>query len=447
MSFDVTRREALGLLGAAAGTLLMGPVPALADDDKDSESAADSGKGEGGGDSDSSTPLYAAKTDANSNWGFVDVNGSWVIKPAFGNLAGTPGNANHAVPNASGQSVLRDNQINDNLGWRGGVFDGDLFPAAKPKDNPNDSDTWGYIDREGNWAIEPQYLYATCFINGYAIVQDKSKDYHFITPKGKDAFGKLDCKTATPFFEGYASLYSGDAWGIIDTKGAWALNSAKDTTAPYQYKAPLVFNEGKCFDDFKYIDTKGNTIFEFSEQAQKDCKRLYDDYKDTEAPIFKSFHQDRLFYGHRLYDAQGNALTELSFDAQNVEIGTYQDELIFNEDLCAAKDPVTHTWGYIDNTGAWAIKPQFSEAYSFGQGLAMACDPASDCYGFIDKSGDWKIAPRFRQPDAIAGALSSTFDANGRVFVWADLPADGNRNKMRMGWIDTDGNWVFSWER
>ncbi len=444
MSFDMTRREALSLLGAAAGTLLMGPVPALADDADDA--AHDDSAEVAGEDSGSKTVLYAAKSGSDSNWGFVDVDGAWVIKPAFGNLAGTPGNANHAVPNVNGQSSLRDNQINDNLDWRGGVFEGDLFPAAKVRANSTDDDIWGYIDRKGKWAIEPQYLYATCFINGYAIVQDQNKDYHFITPDGKDAFGKLDCKTVTPFFEGYASLYSGDGWGIIDTKGAWTLNSAKDTTAPYQYEAPLVFNEGKCIDDNKYIDTSGNTIFEFSEQTQKEADGLYDGYQDTRA-IFKSFHQDRLFYGHRMYDAQGNVLTDLSFNAQNVEIGTYQDERIFNEDLCAAQDPVTHSWGYIDNTGAWAIAPQFSDAYSFGQGLAMVEDPASSCYGFIDKSGEWKIAPRFRQPDGSAGGLSNTFDANGRVFVWADLPTSaGNPNAMRMGWIDTDGNWVFSWE-
>lgn len=148
-----------------------------------------------------------------------------------------------------------------------------------------------------------------------------------------------------------------------------------------------------------------------------------------------------------MYDAQGKVLTDFTFnDFKQVIIATYQDELIFHEDLCAAKDPITHVWGYIDKDGTWVIKPQFEVAYSFSQGLAMVLDPASDNYGFIDKNGDWKIPPRFRQPDDYAGDLSCTFDANGRAFAWADLPDGSNVSYMRRGWIDTDGNWVCSWE-
>lgn len=436
MSFDMTRREALGVLGAAAGTLLVGPLPAMASDNKDEDSSSDAAKGSETG------ALYAALPGANSNWGFVDVNGSWVIEPSLGGIASAPGDSCYTVPHVNDSSFARDNQINDNLELHGGVFDGDLFPAT----TADDTETWGYIDHTGKWAIEPQYLYAACFINGFAIVQDKDKDFHFITPEGKDAFGKLDCKTVTPFFEGYACLYSGDGWGVIDTKGEWALASAKDTTSPYKYSAPLVFNEGKCFDDFKYIDTSGNTIFEFSEEDRGYANRLNDGYKDTR-PIYKSFHQDRVFYGHRMYDAQGKVLTDFTFnDFKQVIIATYQDERVFHEDLCAAKDPITHVWGYIDKDGTWVIKPQFEVAYSFSQGLAMVLDPASDNYGFIDKNGDWKIPPRFRLPDGNAGDLSYTFDANGRVFVVADLPDGSNSARNRYGWIDTDGNWVCSWE-
>ena len=45
MSFDMTRREALGVLGAAAGTLLAGPLPAMASDNKDEDSSSDAAKG------------------------------------------------------------------------------------------------------------------------------------------------------------------------------------------------------------------------------------------------------------------------------------------------------------------------------------------------------------------------------------------------------------------
>lgn len=173
MSFDMTRREALGVLGAAAGTLLAGPLPAMASDSKDEDSTSDATKG-----SESGT-LYAALPGANSNWGFVDVNGSWVIEPSLGGIASAPGDSCYTVPHVNDSSFARDNQINDNLELHGGVFDGDLFPAT----TADDTETWGYIDRTGKWAIEPRYLYAACFINGFAVVQDKDEDFHLLRPR------------------------------------------------------------------------------------------------------------------------------------------------------------------------------------------------------------------------------------------------------------------------
>lgn len=128
MSFDMTRREALGVLGAAAGTLLAGPLPAMASDSKDEDSTSDAAKG-----SESGT-LYAALPGANSNWGFVDVNGSWVIEPSLGGIASAPGDSCYTVPHVNDSSFARDNQINVNMELHGGVFDGDLFPATTADD-------------------------------------------------------------------------------------------------------------------------------------------------------------------------------------------------------------------------------------------------------------------------------------------------------------------------
>ncbi len=53
------------------------------------------------------------------------------------------------------------------------------------------------------------------------------------------------------------------------------------------------------------------------------------------------------------------------------------DCTIFSEGLAAAKDSLSGSYGYLDEKGAWAIRPQFTEAGNFVNGLAVvgtACD-------------------------------------------------------------------------
>lgn len=52
-------------------------------------------------------------------------------------------------------------------------------------------------------------------------------------------------------------------------------------------------------------------------------------------------------------------------------------------------------WGLIDDTGAWKVKPTFSDMRLYGAGLAAAFDSSSDMWGYIDQDGNWAIEPQF----------------------------------------------------
>ena len=64
------------------------------------------------------------------------------------------------------------------------------------------------------------------------------------------------------------------------------------------------------------------------------------------------------------------------------------------------------TWGYADEDGHFAIKPQFSLAHRFSEGLALVwtggvplTDPVARSFvkmGYIDKNGQWVIQSRFK---------------------------------------------------
>lgn len=52
-------------------------------------------------------------------------------------------------------------------------------------------------------------------------------------------------------------------------------------------------------------------------------------------------------------------------------------------------------WGLIDDTGAWKVKPTFSDMRLYGAGLAAAFDSSSGMWGYIDQDGNWAIEPQF----------------------------------------------------
>lgn len=52
-------------------------------------------------------------------------------------------------------------------------------------------------------------------------------------------------------------------------------------------------------------------------------------------------------------------------------------------------------WGLIDDTGAWKVKPIYSDMRLYGAGLAAALDSATGMWGYIDQDGNWAIEPQF----------------------------------------------------
>lgn len=52
-----------------------------------------------------------------------------------------------------------------------------------------------------------------------------------------------------------------------------------------------------------------------------------------------------------------------------------------------------HRWGYIDETGATVIEPQFDEAREFAAGLAAV--RIHDKWGFVDPAGELQVTPLY----------------------------------------------------
>ena len=139
----------------------------------------------------------------------------------------------------------------------------------------------------------------------------------------------------------------------------------------------------------------------------------------------------------------------------------------FNEGLAAVK--VGGKWGYIGPAGNFAVQPQFTEAYSFSAGLArVATKPAvsdenanvtASGYGFIDTKGrmaisaTWDDAGDFSEGLAavMKGSLCGFVDKTGKlviplkyesVLAFSEGLACAAQNNM-WGYLGKDGKWAI----
>ncbi len=97
--------------------------------------------------------------------------------------------------------------------------------------------------------------------------------------------------------------------------------------------------------------------------------------------------------------------------------------------LWPACDDATGLWGYIDETGAWAIAPQFRQAYRFSGGCAivgMGEDPYSHPprEGIIDATGAFVLPPEYFVHDDFAEDVFFVMDTSGdeAMMGWFYIP-------------------------
>ena len=324
--------------------------------------------------SDNRAVLAAVRDGATGLWGYIDQQGRWVIPP---NPSG------QWVRNPEGRWVWQ---------WLYSRFsDARVFSEGLAAVRDLDTGRWGYIAPNGDWVIEPQFGAVYDFSEGLAAVWDRdSWTYGFIDKTGEWAIepqfewpSNVSEVSEYGFSEGLAAVWDGATglWGYIDQTGAWAIQP--------QFAAAglrLGFSEGlAAVRDgatglWGYIEWSGawgiepqfNQAFSFSE----------------------GLASVRLDGRHGAFiDAAGHFA---------VEPGHYYFGS-FSEGLAAVRDGATELWGYIDQTGAWAIQPQFAAAglrLGFSEGLAAVLDGTTELWGYIDQTGAWAIQPQFNQARA-----------------------------------------------
>ena len=83
---------------------------------------------------------------------------------------------------------------------------------------------WGYINRQGTWAIQPEYSFAgNCSDNICRIQARVFSGWSYISITGEKMFGGKEFEKAEDFSRGLARARRDSLWGYINTKGEFVI--------------------------------------------------------------------------------------------------------------------------------------------------------------------------------------------------------------------------------
>ena len=249
---------------------------------------------------------------------------------------------------------------------------------------------WGFIDRNGKYVIQPQFLNAYAFeSNGLAVVQDAATE----------------------------------KWGYINANGKWVI-------AP-KYKAAYSFSDDRALVldtwDYYFINAKGQKVLDL------------DKFINYDTPSFcGGYFCVRNDKGAGFFDVNGKIIVNPDENSPYTFIDVFRYSGV--RLVALAKDRYGR-YGYIDATGKWFIQPSrdLEGAGRFASNGLAPCQ-SGPTYGYIDTQYDSRsTSARFRIKPQFKNARE--FTASGAAAVQS--------TKGTWGFINAKGQEVvpfsYSW--
>lgn len=299
----------------------------------------------------------------------------------------------------------------------------------------------GYIDRSGNWVIEPMFVEASDWEDGAARVRLPNGDLAFIDGKGKYLMQPRRFQRLGDLHEGLAVFepvinphaYDTDEYvknvGFIDVTGRVVISPhlvAADDFSEGVAAASVDF--GKC----GYIDKQGNFAIEpkFESLNYEDCGLFSEGVAHAKrGEKFGYIDHTGSFLLLPIYDyaydfSDGYAVVEIGsryrfIDKHGAALGTlsYSFARAFTEGLAAVAP--NDKWGFIDKSGSMVISPKYEEVGDFSEGLAWV--QIDGKRGYIDMRGDLIVPPKY---DRVSDFW------NGMAEVVQNRTRDGSRPEV-----------------
>ncbi|MDR1654248.1 MAG: WG repeat-containing protein [Prevotellaceae bacterium] len=239
----------------------------------------------------------------------------------------------------------------------------------------------GYIKKDGKYAIPAKFKSGTHFAEGLAFVVSDGSYPVCIDKSGETKFSLKQAKYVCSFSEGLAMIViADDKFGFVDKSGKTVINPQFEGASSFSEGLAAVKQKGKC----GFIDKTGKIVI--NPQFDK-----VGDFKNGKAV----FHNGKQ-YGY--IDSKGGYVINPQFDRAGD----------FSEGMAVVK--LGKEYGYITETGKIEINPQFDYAGEFQSGLAVI--EQGDLYGYINKQGKIEINLQFDNASAFFGDIAFVENAD-----------------------------------
>jgi hypothetical protein len=295
---------------------------------------------------------------------------------------------------------------------------------------------WGLARADGTWLIEPKFERADRLNDGLARVTLNGK-VGFIDRSGNFVIEPVFDKAW--WFEpgvGRTSAEQDGAFGVIDKTGAWVFRTNyQQIHFAFNGKDHSVFGwEFKKADRWGLLDLDGGMVLgaDFDQPIQRCADGRLQAYKDKEWLYFKEDGSPLQPPEGRLLDASCNAVPPYTLkvgdkfglvDASFNPLTPLHFDALTSAGRGVKNAKIDGKWGRIGPDGRWLLEPKFDY---LSNGVDIFVASVDGKRGFMRSDGSWLIKPKFD-----AAARRRTDDT-------AFVTASGATGVLRL----TDQSWV-----
>jgi len=338
---------------------------------------------------------YLALAKQNEKWGYINQKGEWVIEAKYYAakdfcdgiaLVQTENSSAWQYINSKAEVITAgknytvqhdfvEGRARIKIGEASGCADpkGDVVIEAKYKKIQDFSEglaavmlthNWGFIDKQGNYVVESKFISAKDFHDGISLVK-LGKTWAYTTKEGTIISKSREFNIKHDFSEGFARIEKDKKWGFLNKKGEIAIKLKYDDVEDFAEGLAAV----RIGESWGFINSQDTTVVELKYQKTKN-------FSEGMALVMKN---QKWMY----VNTTG---TELIIPFEFVRIHDFVDG-IARVELAEGK------FGFIDKTGQWKIKPEYSGADNFKNGYARVAK--NNLWGFIDVNGKVIVQPTF----------------------------------------------------
>lgn len=366
-------------------------------------------------DPESQTRVWEYKYCQGGKWGFIDINGKWMLEPRYESaldyqqgIARVRVDGKWGAVNSSYEFAVKPEfDFIEYLYAEGGKT---LLTVGLTQDGI------GFMDEKGELVILPQFKEAGEFHEG--LVRIRENGLWGYADKNGQVVISPQFREACDFHEGRARVRDRRYWGYIDTQG--------NQITPQKYLRAGDFHHGLAWVQdgkfFGYIGVQGEMLIEpeFSEA---------DDFIGEIASVKKKS-------GYGMVDNRGRWKVPARF----YRIFPFQDSVAVVQDK--------GDFGLVNGAGDYIVKPAYREIGAFNEGLAPVRDRLQ--FGYIGSDGSIRIGFQFPRAEPFSCGLAAVFvngkwgfiDTTGALTISNEYSKVGNFKEDRAA-VRQGDNWGF----